>query len=593
MKRERTMKQWMVYSKRADFDAIGRKYGIDPVIARIIRNRDIVEEEQLESFLHPGLDKLHNPFQLKDIEKAADIIKEKIQNQKRICIVNDYDIDGICSGYILENALKRLGALVEVKTPERIRDGYGINLRIIEEAYKDKTDTILTCDNGIAAMEPVAYAKELGMTVIITDHHEVPYELKEGRKKEQLPAADAIINPKQQQCSYPYTEICGAVVAYKLIQVLWENMGRPEEEALEYLEYAAIATIGDVMDLKDENYSIVKYGLTLLNHTKNLGLRALIQKNQLRGEISAYHVGFVLGPCLNASGRLETAKKALDLLKTESDIVAEQLAEELTKLNARRKEMTEQETKKAIQMALSPEYETDKVLVLYLPNCHESIAGIVAGRVREEVHKPIYVLTKSDEAGIVKGSGRSIEEYSMYEELTKCNEYLSRYGGHAMAAGLSLLEKNLPSFRESLNANTSLTKEDLIETVWIDVPMPMDYVTRSLIDQLSLLEPFGKGNEKPVFADRELKVNRMDVVGKNHNVCRLNLQNIRGKRFLAVYFGNVEKFMDYYADKYGRQEIEKARHGQENQIVLSVTYYPDIHVYQGMEQLQYIIKHYS
>lgn len=585
------MEKWVVAAKRADFKKIAEKFGIDQVTARIIRNRDVIGEEAMERYLFGTLKDLHEPRRMKDIELAAGILKEKIEQGKQIRILGDYDIDGVQSVYILFAALKRCGAQVDFAIPDRIADGYGVNERLVHQALADGVDTMLTCDNGIAAFQEITLAKELGMTVIITDHHEVPYEeLGEGRSY-RIPPADAVVNPKQPDCPYPFKSLCGAAVAFKLIQVLYEELGFSEEEALIYLENAAFATVGDVMELQGENRILVKEGIKALHQTKNYGIRALAARNQIPlNSIKSYHIGFVLGPCLNASGRLDTAKRALNMLLAENEYQAAEYAGDLYDLNASRKEMTEQGVQQAKDLVEHTELKKDKVLVIYLPQCHESLAGIVAGRIREQYHRPVFVLTKSEEG--VKGSGRSIEQYSMYEEMTKCKELFLKYGGHPMAAGLSLPEENVTIFRQRLNELTTLTDEDLQGKVVIDVPMPLDYINKELIKELSILEPFGKSNEKPVFADRNLEILSLRILGKNQNVCRIQVKSTGGTILTAIYFGQAEQFLEFLRQKYGDQAVEQALAGRGSGMLISLVYYPEINVYNGRESIQVIVKNY-
>lgn len=566
----------MVAAKRADFKGIGERFGIDQVTARIIRNRDVIGEKAIEKYLHGSRKDFYSPWLLKDMEKAVAILQEKIENRNRIRIIGDYDIDGVMSTYILLESLRGLGCDVDMMIPNRITDGYGINEHLIEQAWQEGRDTIITCDNGIAAVTQIRKAKDLGMTVIVTDHHEVPFEDLEGGRKEILPPADAIVNPKQKACSYPFAGLCGAVVAMKVMEALYEKMAPEVDLVDKMLPFAGIATIGDVMDLQDENRILVKEGLQRLHHTTNLGLQELIRVNNLEPEnISPYHIGFILGPCLNASGRLDTAKRALQLLLADSREEAAVLAGDLKNLNESRKEMTAQGLEKAIEQVESTSMMEDTVLVVFLPECHESLAGIIAGRLRERYHKPSFVLTRGEEG--VKGSGRSIESYSMYEKLCECKEYLTKFGGHPMAAGLSLEEENVERFRRKLNEQSGLTEEDLVEKVTIDVPMPIHYIRKDLVQELSLLEPFGKGNEKPLFAQKNLWVSQMRVFGKNRNVVKMRLTDENGYPMDGVYFENGDEFAE---EGRGKRKI-------------SIVYYPDINMYQGRESLQVIIRHYQ
>lgn len=569
------MEKWVVCTKKADFYGIAEKFKINPVIARLIRNRDVIGDEKIQEYLHGTLADLPSGRKMKDLEKAAEILEKKIQEGCRIRIIGDYDIDGVTSTTILLKGLKRLGANVDTCIPDRIKDGYGINEHLISKALEDGIDTIVTCDNGIAAYNEITEAKESGMTVVITDHHDVPFRDTENGRKWIIPPADAVVNPKQQNCPYPNKNLCGAVVAWKLIWIMYENAGIPAEEILAFTELAAVATVGDVMDLQGENRIIVKEGLRQLSHTETPGLKALIQVNNLEhAEISSYHVGFVLGPCINASGRLDTASRALKLLCEQDSVEAARLAGDLVALNESRKAMTEQGKEEAVEKVENSDLKNDRVLVIYLPDCHESLAGIIAGRIRELYNKPVFVLTKGEKSA--KGSGRSIEAYSMYEELVKCRDFMEQFGGHPMAAGLSIKEDNIERFRKRLNENCTLTEEDLRPKIVIDVPMPVSYISRELVEQLSLLEPFGKGNVKPLFAQKNLSVLNLRIFGKNHNVAKMKLTDGSGASVDAVYFGEAEKFTEFV------KSHER----------ISVTYYPEINSYQGRETLQAVIRNY-
>ena len=569
------MEKWMVYNKKADFQKIGSEFGIDPVIVRLIRNRDIQGMEEIRSYLYGTLAEIPSPWKMKDMECAVQILQKKITQKKKIRIIGDYDIDGVTATCILLKGLKRLGANVDTYIPDRVKDGYGMHEQLIDKALEDGVDTILTCDNGIAAAAEIAYAKREGLTVIVTDHHDIPFQDTENGRVWIIPKADAVVNPKQNDCSYPNKNICGAVVAWKLIWALYERLGIDSDEIWDFLELAAIATVGDVMDLQGENRIIVKEGLKKLPSTSYEGLKALIRVNNLEGaEITAYHVGFVIGPCINASGRLDTAARSLELLLADNLEDAMKLADDLYALNQSRKAMTEQGKEQAIQSIAENNLGADRVLVVYLPDCHESLAGIIAGRIREAYNKPVFVLTKGSDG--VKGSGRSIEAYSMYEELVKCSDLLTQFGGHPMAAGLSMEEKNVKLFRRRLNDNCTLTEQDLMPKIMIDVPMPISYLSRKLTEQLKILEPFGKGNTKPLFAQKNLRAAGLRILGRNRNVAKLLLVDENGTKMDAVYFGEAEKF---------------ARFVQSHDTV-SVTYYPEINVYQGRENLQVVIKNY-
>ena len=550
--------KWMVYAKKADFKQIASEYGIDQVLARIIRNRDICGSKDIDMYLNGNLNDIHNPHSMKDADKFVDIITKKIEEHKPVRIIGDYDIDGICSIYILFCGLKAAGADVDYVVPHRINDGYGINEHLIDNAINEGIDTIVTCDNGIAAYNQVRYAKDNGITMIVTDHHDVPFEIKDDKKVYIVPPADAVINPKQADCDYPFKLLCGAGVAYKLISLLYDRLGLDKKELEDYIEFMAIATVGDIVDLIDENRIVVKYGLKHIAHTKNTGLRALIEECQLDiNNISSYHIGFVIGPCLNASGRLDTARQAIELMLCKDNEKAHNMAKELIALNNERKSMTEQETQKAIELVENTGLLKDRVLVIYLKDCHESIAGIIAGRIKERYYRPTFVITNAEDGA--KGSGRSIEGYNMYEEINKCKNVLTKYGGHPMAAGLSLAISDIDIFRKMLNDNAILTDEDLIPKMWIDVPMPVSYANIRLVNQLKLLEPFGKGNEKPVFADRNLYVKTASVIGKNKNVLRCQLETEDGTYVPAVQFGinNID-------------DIPRAG------MRISIIYYPDI-----------------
>ena len=585
------MEKWFVINKGADFAGIAKRFGISPVTARLIRNREVMGDEAIARYLKGGIGELYDPHLLLDSDRLTDILVQKISEQKKIRVIGDYDIDGVMSTYILYKGITRCGGSVDFQIPDRMKDGYGINDHQIEQADEAGIDTIITCDNGIAAIGEIAHAKSLGMTVLVTDHHEIPYTEERGERHYKRSEADAIVNPKQMECTYPYKNLCGAAVAWKVIQILYEKCDIAVEESYDFLENVAFATVGDVMDLTDENRILVREGLKRIHTTMNPGMRALILQNKLEPEqISSYHFGFVLGPCINASGRLETAKIALNLFLQEDVKKASEIAAELVDLNAQRKDMTAEGVELAMQQV--EEGNTgEKVLVVYLPDVHESLAGIIAGRIREACHKPTFVLTKSEDG--VKGSGRSIEAYSMYEELCKCQELFTKFGGHPMAAGLSLPEANVEIFREKINACCGLTEEDFIPKIKIDIPMPVDYPDIPLVNELLLLEPFGKANVKPQFADKNLGIDRAVVVGKNQNVLKLTLKTERGKSISAVYFGDVEEFREYYGRKYGENEVQQAFLGRTNGIRMSVVYYPEINRYQGNESIQIVIKNYQ
>lgn len=585
------MQQWFEIQKGADFGAIGRRYGINPVTARIIRNREVTEDEDIRRFLFGTVEDLYDPMLMKDVDLLTDLLCVKITEQAKIRVIGDYDIDGVMSSYIFVTALKRCGADVSVQIPDRMKDGYGLNRHLIGQAKADGIDTILTCDNGIAAIDEIAYAEELGMTVLVTDHHEIPYVEEDGVRVYRKVCADAVVNPHQKDCSYPYKNLCGAGVAWKVVCVLYRKLGIPQEETLDFLENAAFATVGDVMDLTDENRILVKEGLKRIHNTKNTGMRALISQCGLKPEeISAYHFGFVLGPCINASGRLETAKLALSLLLEQDEQEAEQIARELVDLNERRKEMTASGVEEAKQLYEEYGYEKDRVLVLYLPDVHESIAGIIAGRIRECYYRPVFVLTDAEDG--VKGSGRSIENYSMYEQMCHCQELFTKFGGHPMAAGLSLPKENVELFRKRINELCTLSDKELIPKIRIDVPMPMDYVSMDLVREFALLEPFGKGNAKPVFADRGIRIKRLYSVGKMRRIWKMTLVTAGGNEVSGIYFGDPEEFLSDLTEGFGSQAVEDALRGADNPILLSVIYYPRINTYRMEESLQFEIQYY-
>lgn len=563
--------KWMLYTKRADFDNIAETFHIDPVVARIMRNRGVIGEVEISRYLNGTLEDLYSPHLMADMDRAVSILKEVIMAGRRIRIVGDYDIDGICSTYLLYQGLRRCGAQVDFKIPERIRDGYGINETIIQDAFEDGIHAIVTCDNGIAAESQIALARELGMTVIITDHHEVP---KNG-EKEILPPARAVINPKRKDCAYPFKGICGGVVAYKLVQALYEAYEVPQEEWRGMLEFAAIATVGDVMKLQDENRIIVRLGLKQIAQTGSIGLRRLVEACGLDiHELTAYHVGFVIGPCLNASGRLQTARLALELLLCEDEAQAEQQAIQLKELNEERKELTRLGVEAALEQ-VEREHKEDSVLVVYLPDCHESLAGIIAGRLREAWHKPSFVLTRGEEG--VKGSGRSIEAYHMYEALCNVSDLLTKFGGHPMAAGFSLAEEQVEEFRRRLNEQSGLTQEDFVPSLWIDAAVPLEYLSEKLTVEMKRLEPFGQGNEKPRFAQKNLGIRGARVLGRNHNAVKLSLFTSHGTPMEGMLFTEGDRFMEEMGEQRG----------------IDIVYYPDINEYNGNRTLQIIITDYQ
>lgn len=606
--------KWYVAAKKADFQGIAKRFGIDPVTARIIRNRDVVGDDEIRQYLYGTRAELGDPAQLQGGLEAASLLKQKIEAGKKIRIIGDYDIDGVNSTYILYRALTRCGAQVDYEIPDRMKDGYGLNISLLKLALEEGIDTVLTCDNGISAIAEIAYAKENGMTVIVTDHHEplfeeVPEEDQaetiqpqtdtarripspDGTRIFRLPPADVLVNPKQPNCRYPYKKLCGAAVAWKVVCLLY-RLYAIEEEAEQFLQFVGFATVGDVMELDGENRILVKEGLKQLRITQNYGWRALIQANNLDFDtLNSYHIGFVLGPCINASGRLDTAKRSLRLLLAKDAAEAELLATRLKQLNDERKELTQAAVDLACEQIDGSTEANDRVLVVYLPDCHESIAGIVAGRIRERYGKPTFVVTNAEAEDEAKGSGRSIEAYSMFEEMVKCQDLFRKFGGHPMAAGFSLPRSRIDEMRRRLNENCTMTEEDMAEKIMVDVPMPINYIRESLVEELSVLEPFGNGNEKPLFAERHLKLLSARILGKNANVLKLQVANAAGCTMEALYFGIPDNILSYLEDKYGRNEVQKLLWGKVNQIEMDLTYYPSINEYQGRRTLQIVIKNF-
>ena len=574
------MEKWFVTMKKADFNGIAEKYQISPIIARLMRNRDVIGDEAIDFYLNGTVEDLYDGLLMKDMDRAVDILKEKIEEGKKIRVIGDYDIDGVNATYILQQGLAGLGADVDTDIPDRIKDGYGLNQMLIDRALEDDVDTIITCDNGIAAMNEIAYGKENGMTIVVTDHHEVPYLEENGEKKYLLPPADAVVDPHRADCEYPFKGLCGAAVAYKLVEVLYRVSGKSEQE-VEHLqeslmENVAIATIGDVMDLVGENRVFVKKGLELLKTTKNEGLHALMQCTGVdTANLNTYHIGFVIGPCINAGGRLDTAKRALELLNASNRREAVTLAADLKELNDSRKEMTEEGVEEAVRQIESSSWKDDQVLVVYLPKCHESIAGIIAGRIKERYYRPTFVLTRGETG--VKGSGRSIEAYDMFAEMSRCRELFTKFGGHKLAAGLSLEEENVEVFRKRINELADLTEDDLQMKVSIDMRLPFPYINEELIHELKILEPFGKGNGKPLFAESKLRVIQPRIFGKNRNVLKCRLEDQQGNQMEAVYFGEVEDCL---------RQMEKKQ-------IMSFTYYPTVNEYMGKRTIQLTIVNYQ
>ena len=586
------MENWVLLRKGADFQHISEKFHISPRVASLIRNRDVIGDDAIEKYLNGTIADLYDGMLMKDMDKAVAVLGEKIKENVKIRIIGDYDIDGIQSTYILLEGFRMLGADVDSDIPDRMKDGYGLNRNLIDRALEADVDTIITCDNGIAAAEEIAYAKSMGMTIVVTDHHEVPYTEIGGERRYILPEADAVVDPKQEDCTYPFKGLCGAAVAYKLVEALMEAMGKDAEDADYLMENVAIATIGDVMDLVDENRIFVKQGLDMLKRTENLGLKALMGCTGVNvDKLSPYHIGFVIGPCMNASGRLDTAKRALELLEAKKVAEADLLAGDLKALNDSRKDMTAQAVEEAFIQVENSELKDADVLVVYLPECHESLAGIVAGRIREKYYRPVFVLTKGAEG--LKGSGRSIETWHMYEGLNRVKHLLSKFGGHKMAAGLSMPEENLEQFRKEINEKSGITPEDLNEKIAIDMQLPFECVNEKFIGELAVLEPFGKGNARPVFAERQVQVESARILGKNKNVLKLQVRDIHGTRMDAMYFGDVNTFVEYVREKFGDIACECLLRGHGHGIVMAFTYYPDINEYQGVRTPQIVIQNYK
>jgi len=586
------LEKWFIRNKKGDFRKIARDYGISEFLSKLLVNRDIKDREEIEVFLNPKLSKMHNPLSMKDLARAADIIKEKIAQNKRMRIVGDFDVDGVMSIYILYTEIKKLGGVVDYTIPDRVNDGYGINNDIVYKAKEDNIDTIITCDNGIAAIEQIKLAKELGLTVIVTDHHDIPFE-KDEIKDEKIYIrvdADAVVNPKQMECNYAFKHLCGAAVAFKLVQGLYIALGRELDSTFSLLEYVALATVSDVMDLVGENRIIVKNGIRLLNNTTNIGLKALIRETGIEGkEITVYHIGFILGPNINASGRLDSALRSIELLLSSDEETATKLAKELFQLNEKRKSLTLSGVEKITNIVEKTKIGEDKVLVIYEPEINESVAGIIAGRIKESYNKPSIILTKGKDG--VKGSGRSIEEYNMFEELTKCKDLLLRFGGHPMAAGLSLEERYIPLLRERLNENTSLREEDLISKIYIDMELPLEYLSFKLVRELKALEPFGKGNNKPLFGGKGFKISRGFLLGRDKNVLKLMLED-KGSTIEGLYFGDVASFESKVIENYGKDDLDRMYRGLNNSIIMDALYYPSINEYNGFTNIQITIQNY-
>lgn len=589
MKKER----WRLYAKKADFAAISKAYGINQVTARIMRNRGVETKEEIESYLKGDLDYLSDPALMKDADKAASLLEAAIVNNELIAISSDFDNDGIFSGLLLKEAIIELGGRAAIFTPNRVMEGYGVNSRIVEEANAKGASVLLTCDNGIAAFEAIEEAKKLGMTVIVTDHHEVPFEEHDGKRTYLLPKADAIVDPKQEDCAYPFKSLCGTGVAYQLMTLLFRRMKRTMSRQEIFLQYTAIATVADVMELVGENRILVRKGLSYLNHTNHIGLRALMEVCGISPEqVRAYHIGFILGPCFNAAGRLDTIVHALALLESKEYDQALALAGELWAMNEERKELTRVGTERAVELIEHATWKDEHVYLVYIKDCHESVAGIIAGRLRERYYRPVLVFTDASEEGQIKASGRSIDDYDMFTELSAFRNLFLRFGGHKMAAGLTMEKKNLEILRDGLNARCTLTQTQLMPLVMIDAAMPLGYISEEVIADLEKLEPFGRANEKPLFAQQHLSVLRLSRIGKNRNVVKMSVMGPEGIIMDALYFGDTDVFFDFLEEEYGRDNVAAALRGMRNTIDIGVTYYPQINEFQGKRSLQIVIQNY-
>lgn len=596
------MNQWLLMTKGADFQAIGAKYHVDPLVARLIRNRGIVEDQEIGKYLYGGIENFHDPMLLKDMDVACGKLEEKIAQGKKIRVIGDYDIDGVCSTAILLKGFRLLGGNADAVIPHRIKDGYGLNRELIRDAAEAGVDTVVTCDNGIAAKEEIANANELGMTVIVTDHHEVPYEERDGGRIYRLPPAEAVIDPKREDCNYPFSGICGAFVAYKLICAMvdggfaerllsgedWKKEWERKKE--EMLQLAAFATVGDVMELKDENRVLVKVGLSLMRNTPYVGLKALLSVMGRWGSpVTAYHLGYLLGPCINATGRIDTASRALELLMAEQESEAMHLAGELKAMNDSRKAITERGTAQAVDQIERGEHDGSSVYVIYLPECHESIAGIIAGRIRERYHHPVLVITDAEDG--LKGSGRSIENYDMYRELSAVGDVFTKFGGHSQAAGFSLTKNKLPELRRRLNDNSRLTEADFREKLHIDAQVPFSYITPQLLDQFALLEPFGNGNPKPLFAKKDILLCHARILGTEGKVGKYQIRDTDGRSAeLTAFYDKNKEFRDFMTLRYGEEKVRETFCGGGAGLKFSAAYYPQWNDYQGRKTIQFILE---
>lgn len=587
------MSKWILQRKAADYKGLSDKLKVDPVIVRLMVNRGLLTYEEMEEYLHPTLDNFPDPHLFADMDEACGLLMDAIDEGVKIRVVGDYDVDGIMSTYILTSAIKEVGGDVDYAVPHRMVDGYGINPEMVQAAFDDGVRFIITCDNGIAAAPAVDLAKELGMTFVVTDHHEVPFETAEdGSVVQKLPNADAVVDPKRNDCGYPFKGICGAQVAWKLVDVLFEFVGLDKEMADKYLQFASIATVCDVMELKGENRATVYHGLKAIENTDNVGLNALLARNELKGKpLSCYHLGFIIGPCLNASGRLDTASKAIELLFEEDSAKALASANELVELNSQRKNMTQIGIDKARDIIENSDIKNQKVLVVYIPELHESLAGIVAGRIRETYNKPVLVITDAEDGA--KGSGRSIPAYNMFEELTAVKDVFTKFGGHPMAAGVSLPTDKIDELRDRLNSNCKLTEDDMQEIIKIDCDMPLSYMTESLVDSIDMLAPFGTGNTKPLFALKNVEIKGASFMGKEGQFLRLNVGTENGGNMTALMFRNVLEFQQAVSDKYGDDTLQRLFSGNTNDVKMDIIYEPSINEYRGNRSIQIMVENFK
>ena len=587
------MEKWFLKNKQGNIEEISKKFGISPLTAKVLINRDLKELDEIDMYLNSDIERTHNPFLMKDMEKACKIIIDSIKNDEKIIIAGDYDQDGNSSVLTLIKGLRKCGTEASYVIPNRIEDGYGINERIVERCKEDGVDLIITCDNGISEFDAIDRAKELGMKIIVTDHHDIPYIEEDGVRRDNLLNADAVVNPKREDCDYPFDKLCGAGVAFKLIQAMYQMLDIPVEESYELLEFVAMGTVCDVVDLVDENRIIVKEGMKKINKTSNIGLKALIEATGLKDkEIVPYHLGFIIGPCINASGRLDSADLAVELLLTEDENLAKEYAKRLYDLNDERKEMTRKGYEDVVDIVEKEGLDREKMIIAYEPTIHESIAGIIAGRIKDKYHKPTIVFTNAQDEGVIKGSARSIEGYNMYEKINEVGELLITYGGHPMAAGLSLKKDNLKEVYEHMTKNTGLTEDDLIPNRYIDMHLPLNFVNFDLVNELNLLEPYGKGNARPVFAERKIRVKKVSILGQNNNVLKFDLLNNENRLIEGIYFGDVDEFSNYYIDKFGESSWENGLRGLDNDLLLDIIYYPNINEWMNNKTLQVVIQGY-